>query len=199
MTVPDDPRIRAWIDALLSTPGLTAVRDRDEAWRLHVEDSLSGLALVRSFGGPIVDVGSGGGSPGIALASALPDREVTLLEANGRKCAFLETVAASFPNVLVVNARAEEHDVDHYGVAVARALAPPPVTTEWCLPLVAPGGAALLWVGPRAEQEPVRRVAERLGGELAAAPPGFLVLRKVTPTPRGFPRRPGMAKKRPLG
>lgn len=194
----DDPRLHAWVDALLSTPGLTAIRNREEAWRRHVEDSLTGLPLVRAFGGPIVDVGSGGGSPGIALAAALPDREVTLLEANGRKFTFLQRRAASFPNVRVVNARAEEHELDHYGVAVAKALAPPPVAAEWCLPLVVPGGAVVLWVGPAADVDRVRRVAERLGGELTERRPGLIVLRKVAPTPAGFPRRPGMARKRPL-
>ncbi len=83
-------------------------------------------------------------------------------------------------------------------VALAKALAPPPVAAEWCLPLVAEGGAVVLWVGPSAEPDRVARVAERVGGELAESPPGFLVLRKVSPTPPGFPRRPGVAKKRPL-
>jgi len=83
-------------------------------------------------------------------------------------------------------------------VAVAKALAPPPVAAEWCLPLVRPGGAAVLWVGPRVDRDAVARAA----GRLAAAPPeeqdGLLVLRKLRPTPDGFPRRPGMARKRPL-
>ena len=72
------------------------------------------------------------------------------------------------------------------------------MAAEWCLPLVEEGGAVVLWVGPSAEPERVARVAEQVGGELAESPPGFLVLRKVAPTPPGFPRRPGMAKKRPL-
>ncbi len=106
---------------------------------MHVEGSLAALPAVKRFEGPIVDVGSGGGSPGIPLASALPDREVTLLEANARKASFLERIAADFPNVRVVRGRAEEQEVDSYGVAVARALAPPPVAAEWCLPLVRTG------------------------------------------------------------
>jgi 16S rRNA (guanine527-N7)-methyltransferase len=154
--------------------------------------------VVRGFDGPIVDVGSGGGAPGIPLAAALPEREVTLLESNGRKCVFLERWAGELPNAKVVCGRAEEQPVDRWGVAVAKALAPPPVAAEWCLPLVSPGGAAILFVGPSAEAERVARVAEQLAAELAESPPGLLVLRKVGPTPEGFPRRPGIARKRPL-
>ena len=148
------------------------------------------------FGGPIVDVGSGGGAPGIPLAHAFPAREVVLLEAERRKCAFLEEWAP--PNARVVWGRAEEQETDRAGVAVAKALAHPPTAVEWCLPLVRPGGAVVLWVGPSAEPERVARVAERIGAEPEDAPPGFVILRKLVPTPAGFPRRTGVAKKRPL-
>jgi 16S rRNA (guanine527-N7)-methyltransferase len=189
--------IDRWLADLVATPGLTAVSG-EEARRVHVEESLAALDVVRSFEGPIVDVGSGGGAPGIPLAHALPDREVTLLEATRRKCDFLERWARELPNVRVVCGRAEEQPVDSWGVAVAKALAPPPVAAEWCLPLVAPGGAAVLYVGPTAQTELVARVAEQLAADLAEAPPGLLVLRKLGPTPAGFPRRPGVARKRPL-
>jgi len=191
-----DDRLRRWVDALLATPGLTSIRDPEEAWRVHVEDSLRGLPLVGRFGGPIVDVGSGGGAPGVPLALALPGREVTLLEANAQKCGFLESLGIS--NVRVVRGRAEEQDVDRFGAAVAKALAPPPVAAEWCLPLVRPGGGVVLWVGPSAEPGQVARAASRLAGEVEAAPAGFVVLRKLGPTPPGFPRRVGVARKRPL-
>ena len=193
-----DERLRRWLDALLATPGLTSIRDLDEARRVHVDESLSAVEVLRRFEGPIVDVGSGGGAPGIPLAAALPEREVTLLEANGRKCAFLRDAARAFPNVAVVQGRAEEQETDRFGVAVAKALAPPPVAAEWCLPLVAPGGAAVLFVGPSADVGVVSRVSERLGGGPAERAAGLLVLRKLEPTPAGFPRRPGIAKKRPL-
>jgi 16S rRNA (guanine527-N7)-methyltransferase len=193
-----DPRLERWLEALVATPGLTSVHDPAEARRVHLEDSLSALETVRRFDGSIVDVGSGGGAPGIPLAAALPEREVTLLESSSRKCAFLERWAAELPNLRVVCGRAEEQPVDTYGVAVAKALAPPPVAAEWCLPLVAPGGAALLFVGPSAESERVAEAAEQLAGELVESPPGLLVLRKVGPTPPGFPRRAGIARKRPL-
>jgi 16S rRNA (guanine527-N7)-methyltransferase len=153
---------------------------------------------VRRYRGPIVDVGSGGGAPGIPLAAALPNRQVTLLEANGRKCAFLRETALEFPNVTVVQGRAEEQQTDRFGVVLAKALAPPPVAAEWCLPLVVPGGAVVLYVGPSADAVAVSRAAERLGGGPVDQLPGLLVLHKVAPTPPGFPRRPGLAKKRPL-
>jgi 16S rRNA (guanine527-N7)-methyltransferase len=163
-----------------------------------LDDALRGVELVQRFDGPIVDVGSGGGTPGIPLAAALPEREVTLLEPRGRKAAFLERAAQEFPNVKVVHGRAEEQPAETYGVAVAKALAPPPVAAEWCLPLVAAGGGVVLWVGPTADAARVARVAEQLAAELADAPSGFLVLRKLGPTPPGFPRRVGVARKRPL-
>jgi 16S rRNA (guanine527-N7)-methyltransferase len=189
--------IERWLEALVSTPGLTSL-DGDKARQALLEDSFRAVELVDGFEGPIVDVGSGGGAPGIPLAHALPEREVTLLEATRRKCEFLERWARELPNVRVICGRAEEQPVDTYGVAVAKALAEPPVAAEWCLPLVAPGGAAILFVGPSADPERVSRVAEQLGAELAESPPGLFVLRKLEPTPAGFPRRPGVARKRPL-
>jgi 16S rRNA (guanine527-N7)-methyltransferase len=193
-----DERLERWLDALLATPGLTSIRDLGEARRVHVDESLVALEVVHRFAGPIVDVGSGGGAPGIPLAAALPERRVTLLEANGRKCVFLREAAREFPNVTVVQGRAEEQETDRFGVAVAKALAPPPVAAEWCLPLVAPGGAAVLYVGPSADVAAVSRVSERVGGGPAEQGPGLLVLPKLEPTPSGFPRRTGVARKRPL-
>jgi 16S rRNA (guanine527-N7)-methyltransferase len=154
------------------------------------------VGLVETYDGPVVDVGSGGGAPGIPLAHALPAREVVLLDAERRKCEFLARYAPA--NARVVWGRAEEQGTDWAGVAVAKALAPPPVAAEWCLPLVRPGGAAILWVGPSADVDHVARVAARLAAEPVAAPPGLLVLRKLAPTPPGFPRRVGVARKRPL-
>jgi 16S rRNA (guanine527-N7)-methyltransferase len=193
-----DKRLHRWLDQLVSTPGLTAVRDRTQARRVHVGDSLAALPLLESLSGSIVDVGSGGGAPGIPLAAALPEREVTLLESNRRKATFLDGIAAEFPNVRVIWGRAEEQELEQFGVAVAKALAAPPVAAEWCLPLVTVGGAAILWVGPSGDIGALSRAAEHLGAAPPEAHSGLLVLRKVKPTPPGFPRRPGIAKKRPL-
>ncbi len=142
---------------------MTAVRDQAEARRVHLEESLAAVPYVSRFAGSVVDVGSGGGAPGIPVAAALPGREVVLLEANRRKCDFLESIARDFPNVRVLRGRAEEQEADRFGVAVAKALAQPPVALEWCLPLVAPGGAAILLVGPSADVAAVTRVSTQLG------------------------------------
>ena len=186
-----------WLRAVVAAPGLTAIDDLAEARRVLLDDSLRGVAVVSQFDGAIADVGSGGGVPGIPLAASLQEREVTLLEANGRKCEFLREWAP--PNARVVHGRAEEQETDVFGVAVAKALAPPPVAAEWCLPLVREGGVAVLWVGPTADVAQVARVAAQLGAELADERDGLLVLRKLRPTPEGFPRRTGVARKRPLG
>jgi 16S rRNA (guanine527-N7)-methyltransferase len=195
-----DPRLDRWLAALLATPGLTAIDHLEEARRVLLDEALTAFPLLGD--GPVVDVGSGTGSPGIPLAAACPDRDYVLLEASRRKAEFLEGAAWDFPNVSVVWARAEEHALgagrDAYGTALARALAPPVVAAEWCLPLVREGGAAVLFVGPTADAEAVSKVATELSGELEESPQGFFVLRKTGPTPERFPRRPGVAKKRPL-
>src|SRR5438270_12168021 len=155
----DERRLSDWLRAVVETPGLTALA-LDDALRMLLEDSLRAVELVRAHEGTIVDVGSGGGAPGIPLAHALPEREVVLLEAERRKCDFLEQWAP--PNARVVWGRAEEQDTDWAGVAVAKALAHPPTAAEWCLPLVRVGGAAILWVGPTAEPVRVAEAAARL-------------------------------------
>jgi len=121
---------------------------------------------------------------------------VTLLEAERRKCAFLERWAPA--NACVLWGRAEEQEPDAYGVAVAKALAPPPVAAEWCLALVRPGGAAILFVGESADLEAIERVSAQLGGGPPEDHDGLVVLPKLEPTPAGFPRRAGIARKRPL-
>jgi 16S rRNA (guanine527-N7)-methyltransferase len=185
-----------WLEAVVATPRLTAIRDLGEARTMLLEDALRALPLVERWDGPLVDVGSGGGSPGIPLAASLPEREVTLLEAERRKCDFLARWAP--PNARVVWGRAEEQAVDAWGLAVAKALAPPPVAAEWCLPLVREGGAAILWVGPSADVDALARASERVGGGPPELEDGLAVLPKVAPTPPGFPRRVGVARKRPL-
>jgi 16S rRNA (guanine527-N7)-methyltransferase len=193
-----DERLQRWLRGVVETPGLTSLRDLDEARRVLLDDSLRGAEIVTEFEGPIVDVGSGGGAPGIPLAAALPDRDVTLLEAERRKVEFLRRWEAELPNVRVVWGRAEDQETDRFGVAVAKALAPPPVAAEWCLPLVGSGGAVVLWVGPTVEVDHVARVAEQLAGSPPELRDGLLLIRKVGPTPNEFPRRAGMARKRPL-
>jgi 16S rRNA (guanine527-N7)-methyltransferase len=190
--------LERWLEAVVATPGLTAIDDAERARSVLVDDVLRAAPLVAAAEGPVVDVGSGGGSPGIPLAIALPSRAFTLLEASRRKAAFLATFAEALPNVEVVWGRAETQPLETWGVALAKALAKPPVAAELALPLVRPGGAVVLWVGRTVDRAHVARVADALGGRLAEDRDGLLILRKTGPTPPGFPRRPGMAKKRPL-
>ena len=161
-----------------------------------LDDALRARPLLEGYEGPVVDVGSGGGSPGIPLAVTLPEREVTLLDAERRKCDFLRRWAPS--NAEVVWGRAEEQEPERFGVALAKALAQPPVAAELCLPLVRTGGAAILWLGERADLEQLAAASEQLGGGPPELRDGLAVLPKVEPTPPAFPRRVGVAKKRPL-
>jgi 16S rRNA (guanine527-N7)-methyltransferase len=202
-----DPRLAAYRDLLLAAPvSVTSVREPDAAWAVHIEDALAAAAVVgRLKPRRIVDVGSGGGSPGIplAIATGIP---VDLLEATGAKCAFLRRCAEALPVPCEVIHDRSEHLArgdgrDAYDLVLARALAPPPVAAELCLPLARPGGHALLWTA-ETDPEPIAATAAAVGGELAEAvvmgPNRRLVLlRKVLATPDEYPRRPGMAAKHP--
>jgi 16S rRNA (guanine527-N7)-methyltransferase len=161
-----------------------------------LDDALRAVPLLEPYEGPVIDVGSGGGSPGIPLAAALSEREVTLLDAERRKCDFLSSWAP--PNAEVVWGRAEAQPRERWGVAVAKALAQPPVAAELCLPLVRVGGASILWLGESADLDRLAAAAERLGGGRPQLHDGLAVVPKIAPTPPGFPRRVGVAKKRPL-
>ena len=102
-----DERLDRWLAALLATPGLTAIRNAAEARATLLGGALAAADLLGD--GPVIDVGSGGGSPGVPLASVRSDLEFVLLEAARRKCDFLREVAAGFENLAVVCERAEEH------------------------------------------------------------------------------------------
>jgi 16S rRNA (guanine527-N7)-methyltransferase len=161
-----------------------------------LDDALRAMPLLERYDGPLIDVGSGGGSPGIPLAASLPEREVTLLDAEQRKCDFLRRWAP--PNAEVVWGRAEEQSPARWAVAMAKALAQPPVAVELCLPLVRKGGAVIMWLGESADLERLEAVSEQLGGGVPEPHDGLVVLPKIAPTPPGFPRRVGVAKRRPL-
>jgi 16S rRNA (guanine527-N7)-methyltransferase len=193
-----DAFLERWLGEVVAAPGLTGIAALAEARSVLLDDALRASPIVDASQGPVIDVGSGGGSPGVPLAVALPARPFTLLEAQRRKCDFLIGITQGLPNVTVVWGRAEEQPTDVFGVALAKALANPPVAAELCLPLVRPDGIAILWVGSSAEPDRVARVADRLNARLQDDAGGLLVLRKLGPTPPGFPRRTGMAKKRPL-
>jgi 16S rRNA (guanine527-N7)-methyltransferase len=192
----------------------TTVRDPAEALDRHVADSLVALALPEVAGAlHIADLGSGAGWPGLALAAALPDAHVSLVESAIRHCRYLERASEDLPNVSVVHARAEEwrEGIGAHDLVTARALASLPVVLEYAAPLLAEGGHVVAWKAAVSEHEAFggTRAAEILGlvpvAVVAVQPfPGardrtLHVFRKTAPTPARFPRRAGMAVKRPLG
>jgi 16S rRNA (guanine527-N7)-methyltransferase len=172
------------------------------------------LAATRSAK-RIVDIGAGAGFPGLPLAVALPESEVRLLESQRRKCAFLEGVCrdVGIENALAVCVRAEEWEVGIgvHDLALARALAAQPVVLEYAAPLLRAGGTLVDWRGKRDEHEELAaaRAAAELGLRLCAihkvepyegARDHHLhEYRKISATPSRFPRRVGVARKRPLG
>jgi 16S rRNA (guanine527-N7)-methyltransferase len=203
-----DGPLRRYCALVAAAPlSLTAVREPGELRRLLVEDALTALPLLdRLAPGRVVDVGSGGGSPGIPLALSTGN-PVVLLESRSPKASFLRAAVAELGlDCPVVHRTAEEHGReegrDHYDLALARALAPPPVALELCLPLVRPGGHGLFWV-TAADPVDTAAAAAQLGAEIASRTPtggarALLLVRKLTATPEGFPRRPGTARRRPL-
>jgi 16S rRNA (guanine527-N7)-methyltransferase len=183
---------------------------------VHVADSLSALALECVASASVVaDLGSGAGFPGLVLAVALPDARVALVESAARKCEFLERLCglAEIRNVRVVRARVEEwaDGLGSHDLVVARALAPLAVVCEYAAPLLAMGGSLVAWKGAIAESEAAAAeyAAPQLGlkrDEVVRSEPyagsvahHLHVYRKVALTPPGFPRRAGVARKRPLG
>lgn len=194
----------------------TTVRDPAAAVDRHVADSLVALELAEvRRARRIADIGSGAGWPGLALAAALPDASVALVESAVRHCRYLERAVAvgGLTNAFVVHARAEEwpEGIGAHDVVTARALAALPVLCEYAAPLLVEGGVLVAWKGLVADEEAGAgaRAAAELGmeaGEALTVSPypaaerrTLHVFRKIAPTPARFPRRAGMAVKRPLG
>lgn len=199
--------LRRYCELLASAElSVTSVRGADAIWRRHVEDALTARHLIDPTARTLVDVGSGGGSPGIPLAAMLA-LKATLLEATRPKAVFLRRVTAEIGlDAEVVHARSEEYaraaGRDRFDLAVARALAPPPVAIELCLPLVRPAGRLIVWTGDVAAG-PLEQVSEQLAARLVEVhrvddERRLVVVEKLGQTPERFPRRPGMAGKRPL-
>jgi 16S rRNA (guanine527-N7)-methyltransferase len=209
-------RLAALLDLVATEPAaITAVRDPAEGVDVHVADSLVALDVPRVRAARrIADLGSGGGFPGLTLAIALPETRVAAVESVGRKCRFLARAASDLglANVEVVNARAEawEEGLGAHDLVVARALAPLPVLMEYAAPLLAPDGALVAWKGRLEPDEDAdgRAAAAVLGMSAPEALPvqpfpeahdRYLYLSsKVSPTPSRYPRRPGIARKRPI-
>jgi 16S rRNA (guanine527-N7)-methyltransferase len=198
----------------------TAVCDPGQALDVHLADSLVALELgvpgaPGDSAGMLADVGAGAGFPGLALAVALPGSEVVLVESHARRCAFIERVIAAvgMANARVVCARVEEwrEGLGSSDVVTARALAPQPVVLEYAAPLLRMGGALVDWRGRRdaSEEGAAAAAADELGLRLAeirhvepyegARNHHLHVYEKVLETPLRYPRRPGVARKRPLG
>lgn len=194
----------------------TAVTDRAGILRDHLADSLVGLEVPEVRDATrIADLGAGAGFPGLPLAIALPAAHVSLVESNGRKCEFITrgARACALGNAAAVHARVESWTggVQTCDLVTARALAPLGVVAEYAAPLLRMGGSLVAWRGRRDPED--EAAGARAAAELGLVPsepirvqpyPGALhrhlhILRKVQPTPSRFPRRPGMARKRPLG
>jgi 16S rRNA (guanine527-N7)-methyltransferase len=190
-------------DAPLS---VTALPDQAAIWRELVEDALRARPLIgESLPELVVDVGSGNGSPGIPLAIDY-GRPVTLLEAASRKAAFLRRAVAELGIEAPVVAERSEHYAraagrDRFDLVLARALAPPPVALELCLPLARAGGRVVLWTG-EIDGDAIDEVAGQLAARVSRVERyggrRLVEVAKLGATPVRFPRRPGMAAKRPL-
>lgn len=199
------------------TEAPTTVMDPLAAVDVHVADSLSGLQVPQlRLSSPLVDIGSGAGFPGLALAIALPDSRFDLLESSNRKCRFLERMirATTVENARVVCSRAEQWGggagAARYSGATARAVGSLGMLVEYAAPLLQRGGLLAAWKG-RPDPDEVRR-GEAVAALLNMRPRGVQAVdpfpgsgdrsihlyEKVGELPPGFPRRPGMAKKRPL-
>jgi len=215
-----EPRMGEQLSRLLATLledplAPTTVTDPEKAVEAHVADSLVALELpeVRSATA-IADLGAGAGFPGLPLAIALPGAAVALVESSTRKCEFIERAAAAcgVRNAEVVNARAEDWPagLGRFDLVTARALAPLDVVAEYAAPLLKLGGRLLAWRGRRdpdveaAAQRSAAALGMEMGPVLEVSPyAGALhrhlhLMSKVMDTPPEFPRRPGMAAKRPL-
>lgn len=193
----------------------TSARAADAALDVHVADSLSGLSVdaLRSAE-RVVDVGSGAGFPGLPLAIAMPDCETVLLEAQRKRCDFLrravEVTGANGAHVVCSRSESWRDGLGWADAVTARALAPQPVVVEWAAPLLRVGGTLVDWRGARRPDE--EAAAAAACGEVGLEPAGVMdaqpfvgarghhlhVFSKVAPTPERFPRREGVARKRPL-
>lgn len=197
---------------------VSSVTDPSAAWRVHVADSLTGLAVEElRDAGKIADIGSGAGFPGLPLAVALPNSHLDLVESVGRKCEFIRRAiaAAGIANAEVLNARSEEiasgPQRESFDATVARAVGRLSTLAELASPLLREGGVLVAWKGRRDSEEEAQldRAAEQLAmqpvrvldvGDRAGSRHRHLhVVRKSGPTPPDLPRRPGVAKKRPRG
>jgi 16S rRNA (guanine527-N7)-methyltransferase len=207
-------RLVALLDRLaLEGQNLTRIEGLDDGLDRHLADSLAALTLPAVAGAAAaLDLGSGAGFPGLALAAARPEARLTLVESERRKAEWLVRASASFPNVRVVAERSEDvarREREAWPLVTVRAVGPLPVVLELAAPLLAVDGTLVAWRGERVpgDEEAGARAAAALGLEpgpvtatrpFAGARRHLHEFRKREPTPPRFPRRPGRAAKRPL-
>ncbi len=209
-------RLQPVLDLLGTDPASLSSVPAADRWRVHVEDSLSGIELV---GTPqsLADVGAGAGFPGLVIAATLPETRVDLIESVGRKAGFIERAidAAGLENARAVASRSEEwasgDGLEAYDVVTARAVGRLSTLAELASPLLRDGGRLVAWKGKRDpdEEAELARAAEALamqpaeirdaGGAAGFEHRHLHVVVKAGPTPTGLPRRAGIAKKRPFG
>ncbi len=196
---------------------VSSVTDQ-RAWKVHVEDSLTGLEIPELHQAKrIADLGAGAGFPGLVLAAMLPEASVDLIDSISRKTAFITHAAteAGIPNATALTTRAEDlaktESRESYDIVTARAVARLSTVAELASPLLKPNGLLIAWKGRRDPEEEAQM--KRAATELAMQPESILdvghragsehrhlhVIRKSGPTPSNLPRKPGLAKKRPKG
>lgn len=193
---------------------LTAIADRADAEDKHIIDSLLGAEYVR--GDTVLDIGAGAGFPSVPLAIAMPDKKFTLADSLGKRVKFLEFIIDDLPleNVRAIHARAEDlPKTELYDTVTARAVAPLNVLVEYCLPFVKPGGVMLAYKAAGVTEE--LAAAERGIGILGGGEPvvysktlcttreetvgrTFVVIEKVRPTPKAYPRGGNKPRLKPL-
>ena len=204
-------RLTAWLNALLDQPAnLTAATDAEAAVVKHAAEPLAAWWLVSGEieipEGPLIDVGSGNGAPGLPIALAEAPRPATLLDSRKRAADFLRRMPALLdaPQIQAVEERAETAARgalrERFAVAVTRAAAKPEIVLELLLPFLQEDGIGIAMIGEGADRAFLHSAAAQLGGELLAAPldEGLIVTRKLRPTPAKHPRRWASMKRRPI-
>ncbi|MCP4838039.1 MAG: 16S rRNA (guanine(527)-N(7))-methyltransferase RsmG [Planctomycetes bacterium] len=217
LTSQDIDRLGRFLDLLHSANqrmNLTRIVEREEAWNRHILDSLTLMPFIEAAGATnLIDIGSGGGLPGIPLAVTMSELPITLLEATGKKAHYLSETATELglEHVTVLAERAESLGTPDGGgrgawdVVTARAVGGLPVLLELALPLLVDGGVLLAIKGQRAaeEIEASRKALKTLGGTVELThrtPTGTIVaIRRTGPMPRMYPRRPGEPARAPIG